>query len=98
MPAKLVPKMSENAFRIWSVMTNVPAIIAVPSTIAITVSTVRSLWLAHAAERVAGHRAASSAMIAMMSDAAWHGASRTIRPSARNSARSAIGGGVARRG
>ncbi len=45
MPAKLVPKISEKAFRIWSVMTNVPAIIAVPSTIAIMVRTVRSLWL-----------------------------------------------------
>ena len=31
--------------RIWSVMTNVPAIIAMPSTIAIMVRTVRSLWL-----------------------------------------------------
>ena len=44
-PRKLVPKMSEKALRIWSVMTNVPAIIAVPSTIAIMVRTVRSLWL-----------------------------------------------------
>ncbi len=45
-PAKLVPKMSENALRIWSVMTNVPDIMAVPSRIAIAVRAVRSLWLA----------------------------------------------------
>ena len=44
-PEKAFPKMSEKAFSIWSVMTNVPAIIAVPRTIANAVSVERSLWL-----------------------------------------------------
>ena len=85
-PEKAFPKMSEKAFSIWSVMTNVPAIIAVPRTIANAVSVERSLWLRspRSVKRVMSSRSGPS----------WRGSRR--RPCPTRRARSGRRPGTAR--
>ena len=92
-PLRTSVKIELNALSIESVRTNVPLIIATPSTIAIAVSAVRSLRPSRPASATLIMRCARP-IAARISTAGLRGSSSTIRPSARNSTRSAIVGGV----